>query len=352
MKQSIFLICICFFSYALLSCTDETITKSTDSEPFVITKAVPKEHISYSVNQEGALCFETGNDFLLLTKYLSTLSSKEFKDWEKSNNFKSYRTITDDIISTLYSEGENPAYNELVAQYASFVYLNEDGNLCPIISGQVYRSITNKEGLFYVQGVKNKFTGSTLNFYDTENKLLMNMRPLTKINEEQNLVVQYPTKTYSADGKNGVETSAKIYYVMTSNGLGYYAQLYLEITVSGLYRKSASVKWGRKKTQCHIDDITILIPGFNTDSTYPGTHSSAGDYVSLTASFGIPSQLQFPTPQPPYQQPLCLHYRARTRETGNMGMAYNLFHGVFFNVSDVTPSNPGCDKHTLITYNK
>lgn len=34
------------------------------------------------------------------------------------------------------------------------------------------------------------------------------------------------------------------------------------------------------------------------------------------------------------------------------GMAYNFYKGVFSNVKDATVTNPGCDKHDLVTYNK
>lgn len=53
-----------------------------------------------------------------------------------------------------------------------------------------------------------------------------------------------------------------------------------------------------------------------------------------------------------YEPPLCLHYRARTGNTGNVGVPYNFYHGVYYEAANVTPNNPGCDKHFPVTANK
>lgn len=349
MKEVLLLFNFYLFSQLLLSCSQEIIREDNNSTSFIVTKAVPREHISYYVNEEGALCFETGNDFLLLTNYLSALSSEEFKNWEMSIGFKSYRTVTDEILFALYSKENTSEYNQLLERYKSFVYLDPDSIATPIIQGLVYRNISNKDGIFYIQETKNKFNGNTLTFYDAQNKQLPIRHPLTKANGD--VLVQYPTKSYTPDNKKRVDTSAKIYEVVASNGFNTYSQLYMDIVVSG-YKKNVFGKWKRYNTTCQIDDVTVRIPGFDSDIIYAGTYSS-NECSTYTHSFlMVPSQPQLHLPQPPYQLPLCLHYRARTRGTGNMGMAYNFFHGTFFDVSHVTPNNPGCDKHILVTYNK
>lgn len=122
----------------------------------------------------------------------------------------------------------------------------------------------------------------------------------------------------------------------------------MDIEVRG-YSKNIFGTYKKYETDCYIDDVTVRFPGYN-DIVYSGTRSSNGNCLVFTNSFSLTTiNVNI---VPPFPKPLCLHYRARTGGTGNYGMAYNFYKGVFFNVKDATVTNPGCDKHDLVTYNK
>lgn len=199
------------------------------------------------------------------------------------------------------------------------------------------------KAFFYINEVKNQFVNG---------RLYAKGRPVTTASSARavgNVLVEYPVKMYTPDNKKRVDTNARIYELVAEGSQAPFVNLQLEITVRGYSKRATG--WKKEKTELYVDDVTVRIPDYWSDVTYEGTHSSNGDYTFYIFNFSL-SSLMWGSLIPPFQKPLCLHYRARTRGTGNYGMAYNFYHGVFFNVSNVTPNNPGCDKHILVTYNK
>lgn len=327
----------------LFSCSENSLLEDNLSGSSVETKTISSENLSYSVNEEGALCFQSGAAFLTLADSLSKLSDQAFRNWEQQIHFKSYRTTTNDMIAQLDQEEGSPTFDKLLQEYAGFVSVGEDGQVGPVIKGLGYRNITNEQGIFYIEGVKNQFSNGRLFAKGKP----VSSSPLTRA--VGNVLVNYPTMPYTRDNKKKVESSARIYELVGEGSQAPFIQLQLEITVRG-YSKGAG-GWKKEKTELYVDDVTVRIPGFLSDVVYSGTYSSNGDYTFSIFNFSL-SSIVWGGYQPPFEKPLCLHYRARTRSTGNYGIAYNFYHGVFFNVANVTPNNPGCDKHILVTYNK
>lgn len=147
MIKLIFLLSICF----LVSCNGNTVLDEYNSSFSVQTKAMETDNLSYSVNEEGALFFESGAAFLALADSLSSLSDQEFRNWEQSIHFVSQRTLINDIIAELDESEGSPSYTSLLNKYAGFVYLDEEGIVSPVIKGLAYRNITNEQGVFLYQ---------------------------------------------------------------------------------------------------------------------------------------------------------------------------------------------------------
>lgn len=273
---------------------------------------------------------------------MNGLSPDAFKEWEKSIHFKSYRSLTDDVIAEIQASEGTSNFNVLLQKYSDLVYLSEDSLVCPLIEGQVYRNITNEQGVFYAGTVKNMFNKGHLSAINIETNQPVAIGQQTR-GTISNVLVTYPTKKKHRElgGKYSVLTYTKVYEVVGGG-----------VPLAGLY--ADIVVWGHANgrgysTECFVDDVTVRVPGQFSDITYPGTRSSSRDCSSFTYTVGL--SLGGMTGVT-YESPLCLHYRARTRGTGNVGVPYNFYHGKYYEAANEDPNNPNCDKHFAITYNK
>lgn len=101
-----------------------------------------------------------------------------------------------------------PIFNKVACTgrpFLAFVSVGEDGIISPIIEGLAYRNITNKQGVFYINEIKNQFIGRQL----YAKGRLVTSTPQTRA--VGNVLVNYPSKEYTQDNKSKVETSARIY---------------------------------------------------------------------------------------------------------------------------------------------
>lgn len=144
----------------LSSCNGNDIVEETAMSN-VKTKAIEQVKSRCSV-VDGILHFSSTDDYYALTDSLCKLSDVEFENWENQNNFLSYRTYVNRIIDEIESaqnENDVDKVSSLLKEYSNYVYLSEEDFVQPVILATSYRSIVNKDGIFYFNDTENVVDG-------------------------------------------------------------------------------------------------------------------------------------------------------------------------------------------------
>ena len=154
MKSKNIILLFCTSTLALASCEQTEVIEGTSANIGIspsISLDVPNH-----VENDGALNFRSAKDYFEISDSLSKLSEKEFRNWETSNHFESYRTFTDNIIEAIYTAIDNAPskVTELLNQNKQFVYMTEDSLIYSTIQSRAYQNIINKNGSFYINGIK------------------------------------------------------------------------------------------------------------------------------------------------------------------------------------------------------
>lgn len=314
------------------------------------TNLVRDESISlkkggYYLNEQGALTFTSLDAYFALTDSLNHLSENEFCQWEKSHHFISYRTFVNNIIDKADEMKDKDQVITFLKQYADYVYIDENELVQPVIQSQTYQSIANKEGIFYVEEAQNKvgreYVTISKNVTKSEAGYIDQIRYIkeksfTKAYGDE---VEYPTIAFvNRDNDRKIFTSFKITKNAASNGTVSLCQPQLEIFVRA--RKWVPIaKWKDYNTICIVENVILQMDGIPF-SPYVDEN---GQWI-----FGDGKQIKFLAPveskeaarftstyrlttapimmQAPLQDIICIHYRARTRGTGEYGAAYNVYH--------------------------
>lgn len=112
------------------------------------------------VMKDGTLCFESVDTFTKTAEELSNMSDSLFEAWEKSMGFSSYRTKVNRLIEEADAIEDNVIRHEFILAHSRFIK-EEDGEATPLIGSQLYRTIVNEDGVFYVNQTKNVVGEST-----------------------------------------------------------------------------------------------------------------------------------------------------------------------------------------------
>lgn len=323
---------------AFSTCTQEALeTIPTDQSKKSILELANKK---YYVNKENALVFSTPIAYYELTDSLLRLTDKDFLEWEKKINFKSYRTVVQEILDTA-TEYEDET--KFVSQYSNYVQLDDNGFIEPIIQAQSYSVVLNKDRVFYIGDKKHIINESCVSVTGADNYKCEfkynNM--ITKSNEYGN-TLEYPAISSEPANKRKVFTWFKIYrnIVTAPNGSVFHA-IDLDITVRP--RKLVSYvfgsSWKDYNTICHIDELKIHMPGIGGNTFFDEngqvvykedeywslkTSTSSNECSRFTCTYRLKTSASEITGA--LQDIVCIHYRARTRGTGRNGAAYNIFH--------------------------
>ena len=321
MKTNLLLLCIT--SILLFSCQNEealfvNVTKETSS-----TRSLDKIDHPYYVDEDGALHFKSANDYFALSDSLLALSDSAYKKWEREIGFESYRSIIDDILSSTESD------EALLERYDQYIYRNEEGLICPREDFRVYQNVMNRDGIFYVKGIKHTVKHNTINTYDTQNN--RSMPSISLLGEAiPNQLVEYPMIHSEVFGNKKIMTGFKIYQNAVSEGTINAGSLLFEVTVRPRNWNSL-IGFTDCDDICIVEEATIHMEGLGfcnytdeegnilhdkldqwNDLT---THRSSSKTRLYTLTYIIYNKGNFGI-VPSVKDPICVHYRARIEDMG------------------------------------
>jgi hypothetical protein len=221
------------------------------------------------------LHFKTAELFFKTIEKLGTMSRNERDKWEQSIGFTSMRKELNTIYDEVAKCENMDEVVEIVAKNSDLVVL-QGNDIVPIIKSSAYSAISNRDGIFYVEGVvhkviANKIISSDDGSIETLNKALSNLKSAS----EGIKVVEYLIESNLKSGECGTNKTA---YVQTSNRkcefelrtyknycTGCCGNYYYQVTMDKIiqnYKKNIWGNWKLYNTTCGYKDVayTILAP--------------------------------------------------------------------------------------------
>lgn len=247
--------------------------------------------------KDDALSFQTADAFFETSGKLGEMTEKERQDWEASISFVSMRTELISIFQQVEAAENEAAIEQIVSSNSDLVKL-VDGEVYPIIESNSYAAITNRKGIFFVEGVIHKVEGGKIassedgNEQTVTNALHGNLK---SSNPDVNVIEYISNSTLKSGGcgtrmsaykehdgrKCDFEMKTYKYYCTGCCGI-YYYQVKAESKITN-YKKSWG-KWRTYNTACTMKDrgYTISVPKV---TGYNGQHSTFY-YHDVTHTFG------------------------------------------------------------------
>lgn len=363
MKSLIVYIGTCLLSCALFSCSENATLDEVGNETSLVkTKSV--DDLSYYVREDGALCFSSVENYYSITNLLVNMTQEEYENWEKQNRFTSYRTFTNGIIDEIENaqyRGDESNVKELLSTYSKYVYMNKDSIIMPIIQSNSYRCITNKDGVFYLNDVKNivddKYIYTEPNSMTKSSPIKHSYIISNKLLRDEDEHVAYDNKEYKkSDNTKSVNANCKlIRHIVHKDAQGtFYALVQFEVTCFGRRNKKAG-GWQRYNTShtienihCHFKNIPVSVKPDGTleslDVDYYLDHDAI-DQIDTNSKYGVITYDLGITVKN-YARPLtsaqCIHFMVKTGGTYPEGLGYNYYNNYY------NDKNNTCSEHTYI----
>lgn len=330
----------------LSSCNGNDIVEETAMSN-VKTKAIEQVKSRCSV-VDGILHFSSTDDYYALTDSLCKLSDVEFENWENQNNFLSYRTYVNRIIDEIESaqnENDVDKVSSLLKEYSSYVYLSEEDFVQPVIQATSYRSIVNKDGIFYFNDTENVVDGR----YVYVNNKSVNQRgrsikqeyvvygtPLTKATPNTT-EINFVTVAYTKeDGTKRVYGAPKIFRnVVNKDNVGnFMVQYEFYVNVDGKKKrptgwKHYSTGYGIKDVVCRFKNIPLsytngIVKTGDITITHPEAEElgegKSGEF-RMNVGIGVPNYTGTP------ETVVCMHFKVWTYGTAPEALGYNYYQG-------------------------
>lgn len=352
----------------LSSCNGNDIVEETAMSN-VKTKAIEQVKSRCSV-VDGILHFSSTDDYYALTDSLCKLSDVEFENWENQNNFLSYRTYVNRIIDEIESaqnENDVDKLSSLLKEYSNYVYLSEEDFVQPVIQATSYRSIVNKDGIFYFNDTENVVDGQYVYANNQSAKQRSNLikheyvvysAPLTKAIPTTTEKI-YKTIAYTkSDGKKRVYGTPKlIRNIVNQDNLGNFTVQYeFYVNIDGKKKgttgwKHYSTGYGIKDVVCRFKNIPVSYTnGIVNTKDITITHSEAVNYPKdKSGDFRMIIGISVPNYTGTNGQPICMHFKVWTWDTIPEALGYNCYNGIYSGEDDAnTIGNPKiCPLHHL-----
>lgn len=308
-------------SLLCVSCTSEDVTFGVADLSNGLDETMETKFFSnrYYLNDKNILVFKSIEDCNFMLDSLSKLDDRDFKLWEQSIGFNSYRSITFD----LYENTDD--VESLLTEYPDLFIYNADYDLIePQIKSKYLSSILNIDGEFYIGDKLNSGLDQSEELYST------------KATDIIGNIIEYPAISYMDKKNERVMTWFRIYKQRISSSTSLSYSKIIEITVRP--RALGLGGWKDVKTHCSIDEFKIHMKNIGPHSFYNeyGVWTSAIDELMSLKTFGSSSAVKRYTLSITLQSgltddgtlidPYCVHYRARTYKLGKWGAAYNTYH--------------------------
>lgn len=338
MKNLFFYGGMCFLLMILFSCESDIIENYEN----VPTKSSDILDEAYFVNENGSLVFNTIDDYFALSDSIVKLSDDEYEEWSNKNHFYSYRQYVQNMLSNAVDLDEQEQLS-LSHSMPDFIQIDNHGFLSPTIQSQIYRSLINKERIFYIGKVKHVVNKDVIEISTEGGSEIQRINYCDIYQNNSKLkssdIIEYPLiEAISKDGNRKIFTWFKLYKNMASGGVIIKENIILDIMVRP--RKFVyMIGYKDYNEKCMVEELKIHMPGIGVtyylDET--GTWVNGNNNImflktvtskaaSLFTSSYILNGMSMSSSVGKLQDPICIHYRARIGDMGKDGAAYNTYH--------------------------
>lgn len=358
MKSRNFILSLCASTLALISCEQTEVLPNTPTGEITTRSGAFDE--PYYVESDGALNFKSIDDYFHLSDSLANMSENEYKNWEAMNLFKSYRTFTDDIIEDIYTAMDDDPSNatNLLVQNRQYVYMTEDSLVYPLIQVRAYQNVVNKDGVFYINGIKNIVDGRYVTLATSDKSRSIHrmeyFNPISSItkSEQINFNKLAYTKTDNTKRAYGECFLVKNTAFDDSHGANQ-TMVQFQIRVDG--KKKRPTGWKNYSTSYSVSQIECMFNGIPSE-VYPngsvknfapkelkvaGTidlgKGKTGTYTANLMNFSVRNMAE------PLQLPDCIHFKAVTAGTTPEGVGYNYYKGSYLDPAVCIEKNGASD---------
>lgn len=350
---------------ALVSCSQTDVLESA-STGVLQTRSISSDAPFY-VEADGALNFRSIEDYFQLSDSLVLLSESEYRNWETFNHFDSYQTFTDNIIDEIYmAMDDNPsAVTSLLEKNKEYVFMTGDSLVYPVVQSKTYRNVINKDGVFYINGIKNVVDGRYVTLATTDNSRAVHkiayLNPVSSNMRSE----QIAFKKYGYTKRDQTKrTYAECFLIKNTAFEDTHAanqtMVQFQINVDG--KKKIRKNWKHYTTAYWVSKITCVFNGIPTELYPNGTiktlgtiifdapaeislpEGKSGSYVKNLMNFSVRNMTE------PLQSPDCIHFKAGTRGTHPEGAGYNYYKGGYIDpevcikndssIKDICPIHP------------
>ncbi len=261
MKNNFILISLALSVFASCNNSDDLMNMEGDA---MIPETRSIESLPYYV-ENGVLNFRSADDFFFYADSISNLSGYAFENWEKVTGFTSYRSITDEMIGEIEDVEDNEfIYDKLLLNYSDFVEKVDD-RVETKIKSNIYKSVVNKDGVFYVDGIRHLV--DDCNVITSRNGENINTVPyvtnvLTRTTTGSASLPLGFREKYGDDRMVFTQATVRRIYAMDVY------RICVEVFIDG--KKKGPAKWKQYATKFWMIDFLVRLPNVATSLTSNG----------------------------------------------------------------------------------
>ena len=183
------------FAVLLFACEKDSSLLNEQQESEVIPYSIhPLQEIEVTV-RDGALHFESLEDFAFAVRALSHNSPEDVANWNQMNNFDSWYDLKEQIQTKLDLE----QLTAIPEEYSSLLYLTNDGTLKSYASSGIFAKVMNSQGVVFVDGYLHHFHKDYhISIGDPSVEKFIEVKQ-SLVSDEKNLVRVFPTSSSNKD---------------------------------------------------------------------------------------------------------------------------------------------------------
>lgn len=231
---------------------------------------------------DGALHFKSIEVFCDEADKIANMNNEDFLDFVDSTGFNSYRAE--------FYEYQMKNEQQLHIDTLDNIVVSDSITSSFDVLSHFYRSIIDKNGVFYVDNVKHIVKGTTIKAYTlSKSKSFENLIGTTSYlfnsaETKSTVKYDYPEKYYTADGDRKAITQPTVYEtsVFTSSG-DRVRQYKVEVFVDGM--KWSWGKWRHYSTEYRIKDFGYYTTNMSAKKILCSYISSGGESSNHTFVF-------------------------------------------------------------------
>lgn len=366
MKRTNLLLTVCASAFLFASCQSEEDVLSNASNESLSTRAMVDENAPYYVGEDGALNFKSSEDYFALCDSLAQLDEDAYHAWEQEMHFESYRSYTDkmiDEVNAAWEENDEQKATALLQKYSNYIYMNADSTVWPVIMSRTYQNVTNKDGVFYVNGAKNVVDAQYVTLASSKGRSIHRIAYFNPFESATRATESAPLKKLVYIKSDGSKLVEAIFSILKNTAFSdshgaNMTMLQAEVNINGKKKKRG--KWRDYTTTYALENLHGIFNGIPQSTTSEGYATDfkqvyldlapervelgkgvRGIYTGNLMKFAAKNLTQ------PVQKPTCVHFKAITGGTNLEGVGYNYYNGSYFEPTDkcVPGSTNICPQH-------